>query len=165
MSWLINPLRIHCHVLAHWKINSLRKLCRVVLVCINSNVLIKVGPGKYTTVFCFYFHYTYKLCQQRAAKSWDGKTNQDYVRSRSSRISRNFSVGLCGINFISLCLPFFSVSPVYLTLKWRENLIGSVWVSCLPWNHWRRGLCRIKLHRPGPFKSSSECSRTSVLYF
>ena len=110
MSWLINPLRIHCHVLAHWKINSLRKLCRAVLVCINSNVLIKVGPGKYTTVFCFYFHYTYKLCQQRTAKSWDGKTNQDYVRPRSSRISRNFSVGLCGINFISLCLPYFCFS-------------------------------------------------------
>lgn len=126
----------------------------MVLVCINSNVLIKVGPGKYTTVFCFYFYYTYKLRQQQTAKSWEGKTNQDYVRPHSSRISRNFSVGLCCINFISLCSPFVSISPVCLTLKWRENLISSVWVSCLTWNHWRRGLCRIKLTQTRSFHVS-----------
>lgn len=62
VPWLINPLRTYCRVPASWRRNSLHKLCRVVLVCINSNVLVKAGPGKNTAVFCLSFSLTHVHC-------------------------------------------------------------------------------------------------------
>lgn len=85
---------MYCHVPASWKINNLLKLCRVVLVCINSNVLIKVGPGKNTTVFCFSFSLHTSAAPTATANTWEGKAIQACVGPLSSRISRNLSIGL-----------------------------------------------------------------------
>lgn len=119
---------------------------------------LKLGQEKTPLCSASTFHYTRQLCQQQTAKTWEGKTNQDYVGPL--RISRNFSVVL---------ILFTSISHPSLFLLFTSHWNGKrIWLSLSHLSSlgslWRRGVYRIKLHRYGPLKSSSEYSRTSFLY-